>query len=146
MFEIIDSLRKLERQRKTIQSINEKIGRPFLSDTVYISDIYEITRRHKEMTEYDSRLLFLLVVVIFYSPKKLTLGQKIKRHVMAEVCRVTKCSQTLISHNARNMLFYCRNYRAFREKTKQSVQEFANFLVGEGYEAKKVYDYIFQFL
>lgn len=145
MFENLEILRNLEEQRREIVNIERKLCEPLLIDTRYIRKIYEELTTNEDARETETRQIFILLVLLLYSPKKLIVGTKIGKRIMSEMCRVTKCSQPLLSMGSRNLTFYYQHYKHFKELTDLSLVKVRNMLIREGMDANVVQDYIWKF-
>lgn len=145
MFESLSILKALEEQRMEIIRIERQLCEPLLVDVSYIKTIYGSVEERSELTKSEQRQLFILLVLLFYSPKKLVVGRKIKKRVMAELCKVTGCTQSLLSHNSRNLTFFYQHYQYFREATDAALISVTNALANVGIPMRRIEDYLCKF-
>lgn len=144
MFEVFEILKDLERQRVEIVQIERTMCEPLLSDVKYIAKIYELVRA-RQCDKTEEKQLFIILVLLFYSPKKLVVGTKINKRIMNAMCRVTGYSQPLLSTYSRNLIFYYHHYTHFREEVDFLMLEIRKMLIDEGIPSDKIEDYLYKF-
>lgn len=145
MFESLEILISLEHQRQEIEKIIRDITEPLLHDVVFIQHIHEMVRDIKGLSKSEERQLFILLVLLFYSPKKIVIGMKINKRVMKEMCHVTGCSQALLSFYSKDLVFLYHHYKKFRDCFEYALDKAADILVSEGVDRNKLYTYIGKF-
>jgi len=136
-----EELQDLDIKRREIEEILHSESQPLLNSLSHLRRIYEIC--NKEYYRKEKKTLFLFVVLMLYAPAKLILGTKIRKPLMRELCEVTGCSQSLISHRCENLLLKYRIYYFFNDLARELMKDIREVLVNEiGMNAAEVDGYI----
>lgn len=144
MFENLEILVKMQEQKDRFVEIKKRVLTPLLTDLSYIEKLYTISGELKGMTKTERRQVFIFVILLFYSPEKI-IGGKTNQSVMAEFCRVTECTISLISHNSQNLLFYCNHYDNFRKAVQRLINDMCVMLMADGMEGAAIFEYLDKF-
>lgn len=142
MLENAKHIIRLDCLRKNIEQQQTRVFKPLLHDTRYIIDIY---RAISCKTPKEERLLFLFLTLLLYAPRKLLVGGRVRFGVIRELCRITKCSQPLLSHDMRLPLFYYQNYKSFRQTADDNLAIVCRLLNDYGITDETINAYLNKF-
>lgn len=145
MFENLDIIKDLERQRLEITKIETQMCEPLLSDVSHIPLIWDEVKKQNLKNKIEERQIFIMLVLLFYSPKKLVVGSKIRKRVMAALCKATGCKQSLLSHNSENLIFIYQRYNSFHEKFEKLTKDVVEALVLKGIDRHKIKEYLWRY-
>lgn len=136
-----EELQDLDIKRREIDEILRAESLPLLTELSHVGSIYRLCEKNLYRSEKKS--LFLFVVLMLYAPAKLIIGTKIRKPLMRELCRITGCSQSLISHRCENLLLKYRTYYFFNDLAQELINDTRNMLINElGMNATNIDKYV----
>ncbi|MBQ0074620.1 MAG: hypothetical protein KBT34_10545 [Prevotella sp.] len=145
MFENLDLIRDLERQREQIAKIEAHICEPLLSELSYIQTIWDTIKAYGHKDKTEERMFFIFITLLFYAPKKLVVGARLCKRLMNELCKLTKCRQSLLSHNSENLMFYYQKYNLFHDNVDILLDKVTSSLVTAGVNGTRITEYLYKF-
>lgn len=119
-FSSIAELKSIREQKSRISERETELSAPMLHDYGLIGEIYEwfcelLSGRSlpPDVNSPIQRKKFIFIVLFLYSPSTLA-GGKMKIGLRDKIAEVTGCTNTLISHNLDDVVFFYRQYKSHR--------------------------------
>lgn len=135
MLENFNQITELDSKRAEYATAVSRFCEPLLHCVDFIEDIYAAAQ-HGYYDPVEERRAFIFTVFFFYAPKKLLSWESCRPEVMKKMCTLTKCSQALISHDSRNLLFQYNHYVELRILVDSTIERAKEFLHKKGINAK----------
>ncbi len=135
MLENFALINELDAKRVEYASAVSRFCEPLLHCVDFIEDIYKASQ-FGYADPVEERRAFIFAVLFFYSPKKLLSMERCRPDVMAKMCALTKCSQSLISYDSRNLLFHYQHYVELRMLVDETIERAKKLLLLRGINAQ----------
>lgn len=120
-FSSIAELKSIREQKSRISEREAELSTPTLHDYELIGEIYEWFKEllseqplPPNINSPIQRKKFIFIVLFLFSPSTLA-GGKMKVGLRDKIADVTGCTNTLISHNLDDVMFFYQQYKSHRQ-------------------------------
>ena len=123
LYEYIIRVEKTHRKRIALEQEEKELVTPLISDRTKIREIYgiytdEAVRAGIKPNSSDGRRIFIFIIIRLFCPDAFS-GRRLRRGVRNQLAAVLRCEGSIVSHDFKNITFYYKRYRPFRETVNE---------------------------
>lgn len=134
LFEFIVSAENLRRRKTSLVKEERDVTSPIIQDSSQMGEIYgiyadEAAKRNIKLDSLESRRIFIFIILRLWYPS-FFLGYRLREGRRDMIAETLGVEASIISHDMKNLIFYYKKYRSFRE-TVDSIYDAVMGLLSE---------------